>query len=179
MPPNHPANVGVEAISGWSGGFATFDAEFALSPEEVRPTGPDWAFERGSYSISLTPRAGGDPIRDAGKYITLYQRQGDSTWLMAHDIWNSNSPPPTRRALELVSSRAPTAVSAASTSVSLGVIVRDPRQVAPDAPPALLFLSVAASKAAASFSPAAPARCGVPSVDRRERALIGIGRSRS
>jgi uncharacterized protein (TIGR02246 family) len=95
MPPNHPANIGTEAIGGWSGGMlAAFDAEFALSPEEVRPTGPDWAFERGTYSITLTPRAGGDPIRDVGKYITLYQRQGDSAWLMARDIWNSNNPPP-------------------------------------------------------------------------------------
>jgi uncharacterized protein (TIGR02246 family) len=95
MPPNYPANVGTEEIRGWSGGMlAVFRAEFSLSPEEVQLAGADWAFERGTYAITLTPRAGGDPIRDAGKYITLYQRQADGAWLMARDIWNSNNPLP-------------------------------------------------------------------------------------
>ena len=95
MPPNYSANVGTEAIRGWSGGMlAAFRAEFSLSPEEVRLAGADWAFERGTYAITLTPRVGGDAIRDAGKYITLYQRQDDGAWLMARDIWNSNSPLP-------------------------------------------------------------------------------------
>jgi uncharacterized protein (TIGR02246 family) len=95
MPPNYPANVGADAIRGWSGGMlAAFRAEFSLSPEEVQPAGTDWAFERGTYAITLTPRAGGDAIRDAGKYITLYQQQADGAWLMARDIWNSNNPLP-------------------------------------------------------------------------------------
>ena len=95
MPPNAPANVGAENIRGWSAGMlAAFSAEFALSPEEVQPAGAEWAFERGTYTITLTPKTGGDPIRDVGKYITLYQRQADGTWRMARDIWNSNNPPP-------------------------------------------------------------------------------------
>jgi ketosteroid isomerase-like protein len=37
MPPNYPANVGIEEIGGWSGGMLTaFGAEFALSAEEVQ-----------------------------------------------------------------------------------------------------------------------------------------------
>jgi uncharacterized protein (TIGR02246 family) len=95
MPPNYPANVGIEEIGGWSGGMLTaFGAEFALSAEEVQQAGAEWAFERGTYTITLTPRSGGDPIRDVGKYITIYQRQADGTWLMARDIWNSNNPLP-------------------------------------------------------------------------------------
>jgi len=95
MPPNAPANVGAESIRGWSAGMlAAFGAEFSLSSEEVQPAGAEWAFERGTYTITLTPRTGGDPIRDVGKYITLYQRQADGTWRMARDIWNSNNPPP-------------------------------------------------------------------------------------
>jgi len=93
MPPNSPANVGADEIRSWSGGMlAAFHVEFSLSPEEVRIGGADWAFERGSYAITLAPRAGGDSIRDAGKYITLYQSQSDGAWLMARDIWNSNNP---------------------------------------------------------------------------------------
>ena len=95
MPPNHSANVGRDAIRDWSGGMlAAFRAEFTLAPEDVQPAGVDWAFESGTYAITLTPRAGGDAMRDSGKYITVYQRQDDATWLMARDIWNSNNPLP-------------------------------------------------------------------------------------
>jgi len=95
MPPNFPAKVGSESIRGWSGGMlVAFEAEFSLSPGEVEPAGPDWMFERGEYTIVLTPKAGGDAIEDAGKYITLYRRQPEGGWLMARDIWNSNNPLP-------------------------------------------------------------------------------------
>lgn len=57
----------------------------------------DWAFERGSYKITLTPKGGGEPIQDIGKYITIYERQPGGTWGMARDIWNSNDPQFTRR----------------------------------------------------------------------------------
>ena len=96
MPPNYPANVGAEkhprlVRAGCSRPSARSSR---CSPEEVQPAGTDWAFERGTYAITLTPRAGGDAMRDAGKYITLYQRQADGAWLMARDIWNSNNPLP-------------------------------------------------------------------------------------
>jgi uncharacterized protein (TIGR02246 family) len=95
MPPNSPPNVGTDSIRVWSGGLlAAFRPEFSLLPDEVRLAGADWAFERGTYTITLTPKAGGEPIRDVGKYITIYQRQADEAWVMAHDIWNSNTPPP-------------------------------------------------------------------------------------
>jgi hypothetical protein len=38
------------------------------------------------------PATGGAPVHDAGKYITIYQRHADDTWVMARDIWNSNNP---------------------------------------------------------------------------------------
>ena len=95
MPPNFPANVGRDNIPAWSGAFlGAFHAEFSLAPEEVQIAGADWAFERGTYNITLTPQAGGEPIQDAGKYITVYQRQPDDNWAMARDIWNSNNPLP-------------------------------------------------------------------------------------
>jgi ketosteroid isomerase-like protein len=69
-------------------------AEFSLDIDEVELAGDDWAFERGTYTIVLTPKAGGTPIRDTGKYLTIYRRQTDHSWLMARDIWNSNNPLP-------------------------------------------------------------------------------------
>jgi uncharacterized protein (TIGR02246 family) len=95
MPPGFPSNVGTEAIRGWARAFlAPFDVDFALSPREVLVTSAEWAFETGIWEIALTPKAGGEPIHDDGKYITVYQRRSDDTWAMARDIWNSSNPPP-------------------------------------------------------------------------------------
>jgi uncharacterized protein (TIGR02246 family) len=95
MPPNQPANVGAQSIQAWSAAFlGAFELEFALDPQNVQMAGSDWAFERGAYTIGLTPRAGGDPMQDAGKYVTVYRREGDGSWVMAQDIWNSDAPPP-------------------------------------------------------------------------------------
>ena len=95
MPPNDPPNIGTENIRAWSGGMlAAFRAEFSLDVDEVELAGDDWAFERGTYTIALTPEGGGNELRDTGKYITIYQRQPDHSWLMARDIWNSNHPLP-------------------------------------------------------------------------------------
>jgi uncharacterized protein (TIGR02246 family) len=95
MPPNDPPNIGTDHIRTWSSGMlAAFRAEFSLDIDEVELAGDDWAFERGTYTIALTPKAGGTPIRDTGKYLTIYRRQTDHSWLMARDIWNSNNPLP-------------------------------------------------------------------------------------
>ncbi len=95
MPPNQPPNVGTERIQAWTHGFlAAFRAEFSIVPHDVELAGADCAFERGSYDISLTPAAGGDPLRDRGKYLTIYRRQPNHEWLIAHDIWNSDNQPP-------------------------------------------------------------------------------------
>jgi ketosteroid isomerase-like protein len=95
MPPNAPANVGGPKIASWSQAFLDqFRVHFALAVDEVRVLG-EWAFERGSYTISLTSKAGGPSMKDIGKYLTIYQRKsGDNTWRMARDIWNSNSAHP-------------------------------------------------------------------------------------
>jgi uncharacterized protein (TIGR02246 family) len=94
MPPNMPANTGKEAILQWVQGFcAAFWTEFALSVEEVHAA-EGWAFERGTYTITLTHRASGSPMRENGKYITVYQAQPDGTWLMARDMWSSDQPAP-------------------------------------------------------------------------------------
>jgi uncharacterized protein (TIGR02246 family) len=55
MPPNAPANVGRDSIQAWSEAFlGAFRAEFSLAPEEVQVAGADWAFERGTFKITLT-----------------------------------------------------------------------------------------------------------------------------
>jgi uncharacterized protein (TIGR02246 family) len=97
MPPNETANVGREKIRAWAQGFFnSVRAEFALEVEEVRVAG-EWAFERGSYRIRVSPRAGGGSFPDTGKYITIYESQPGGGWLTARDIWNSDHPAPGTR----------------------------------------------------------------------------------
>jgi len=70
MPPHFATNTGKSAVRGWSQGFLNlFECRFSLSGDEVR-VAADWAFERGRYTITLTPRAGGGSMDDSGKYIT-------------------------------------------------------------------------------------------------------------
>lgn len=96
MPPNGPANAGMAAIKGWTGGLlGQFNVKFALKVDEVRVLG-DWAMERGGYTIGLQPKPGGPGMEDRGKYITMYQRAAGGAWRMARDIWNSDNPPPGR-----------------------------------------------------------------------------------
>lgn len=93
MPPNAPPNLGRECIRTWCQAFlAPFRVEFALLVDEVQVAGA-WAFERGRYTITLTPKAGGEPMQDMGKYITIYEQQPSGAWRMARDIWNSDNPP--------------------------------------------------------------------------------------
>jgi uncharacterized protein (TIGR02246 family) len=96
MPPNAPANAGRAKIRAWIQAFmGAFRIEFALEVAEVQLAG-DWAFERGGYRIRLSPKAGVGAMQEAGKYITIYQKQADGAWLTARDIWNSDNPPPGR-----------------------------------------------------------------------------------
>jgi uncharacterized protein (TIGR02246 family) len=94
MPPNAPANAGRAMIRAWSEAFlGPFHVDFGLEVEEVRGAS-DWAFERGKYRIRVTPKAGDEGFPDAGKYITIYQKQPNNAWLIARDIWNSDNPVP-------------------------------------------------------------------------------------
>ena len=96
MPPNAPANVGRSKIASWSQAFLDqFRIQFALAVDEVRVLG-DWAIESGRYTITLSDKAGGPPMQDIGKYITIYQRTSGENWQMARDIWNSSNPLPAR-----------------------------------------------------------------------------------
>ena len=94
MPPNEAAVTGNQAIESWSQiTFDQFTSELTLAPEEVEVVG-DWAFERGTYMIALTPKADGEPMEDRGKYIVILRKQVDGSWKMARDIWNSDNPAP-------------------------------------------------------------------------------------
>jgi ketosteroid isomerase-like protein len=94
MPPYMAAVQGSAAIqSYYQGMFDQNTIEASASGEETVIAG-DWSFGRGNFSISITPKAGGDAMHDSGKYIVVARRQADNSWKVARLIFNSNMPPP-------------------------------------------------------------------------------------
>ncbi|MFQ5799020.1 MAG: YybH family protein [Bacteroidota bacterium] len=87
MPPNAPPIVGRVNILAM---YQTFTVtEFTMIPLEI--DGRDGlAYVRGEYSSTLTVEDVDEPISGSGKWINLWRKQSDGTWLMTHEIWNSN-----------------------------------------------------------------------------------------
>jgi uncharacterized protein (TIGR02246 family) len=53
----------------------------------------DYAIETGSFEWTVTPK-GGKPMRDKGKYLTVWKKQADGSWKIYRDINNSDGPVP-------------------------------------------------------------------------------------
>ena len=93
MPPDAPVIIGKEKIgAGRRKGAEEFDAKMEINPEEIRIAG-DFAFSRGTFTLSLTPKAGGGTIFMDGKFLTIFKRQADGSWKIFRDCYNSNVPP--------------------------------------------------------------------------------------
>jgi uncharacterized protein (TIGR02246 family) len=95
MPANEPALTGIEAITKRNTDtFTSATMNITITPQETKVMG-DWAFDRGEYSMAITPKAANaKPMTDSGKYLVLLQRQADGSWKLARDIDNSNTPMP-------------------------------------------------------------------------------------
>ena len=94
MPPNHEALIGRQAITDDMGAmFEGMSAELTISSEEVEVAG-DWAFDRGTFTMKMTPKGDGEPMEDKGKYIVILEKQADGSWKLAREVWNSDNPLP-------------------------------------------------------------------------------------
>ena len=94
MPPHSPAVLG-EAIRPFfqEAFFDLFRVKVSLASDEIQILG-DRAFRRGTFTLTLTPKSGGEDIGDQGKYLEIWERQTDGSWKIARDIWNSDKPLP-------------------------------------------------------------------------------------
>ena len=50
----------------------------------------DQAFDRGTYSQTVTPKDGGAPIAGKGSYWWFYARTEDGNWLQTRVIWTND-----------------------------------------------------------------------------------------
>lgn len=85
-PPNQSAVRGRAAIQDWAKGTMDAFTSITLTPTESAISG-DVGYEAGTYSGTMASGS------DNGKYVIVLKRVGGK-WLIAHDIFNSDMPPP-------------------------------------------------------------------------------------
>ena len=83
--------LGRQAIqAGWQANFAESAYDMTTEVDEIQVHG-DWALMRGRDSGTRTP-TDGEPLQETSKFMALHERQADGSWMITHDIWNSNDP---------------------------------------------------------------------------------------
>ena len=80
-----------EATHIYDGVFAKYDTHIQGVTDEIRVSG-DMAFDRGHYTQTLTPKAGGTTIVHKGHFMEVWERQ-DGVWRVTHLMDMSDATP--------------------------------------------------------------------------------------
>lgn len=90
MPPGQPVMRGIQAAAGFSGPlFDQFTMQEKIAYDELHVDG-DWAAGRFSYTLAVTPKAGGATSVETGKAIVWLRRTATGSWQFSHWIWNQD-----------------------------------------------------------------------------------------
>jgi uncharacterized protein (TIGR02246 family) len=93
MYPGAPSRVEKEQIrAGMKPAFDQFILKIAINSEMEAKVSGNLGFTRGTYTLSMTPKAGGETSMFDGKYLTIFEKQTDGSWKIARDCFNSNVP---------------------------------------------------------------------------------------
>ena len=93
MPPNLPPFRGRDAVRQyWAGFVGLGQVDATVEGDRVIQSG-DLAVEIGHYNLKITPKGGGAPIQDNGKFQLTWQRR-NGQWMATYDIFNSDRPQP-------------------------------------------------------------------------------------
>lgn len=80
--------VGKQAlVDAMTRAFATTNFDESWAPEETVVSG-DLAYQRGTFIVNATPKAGGETSRTTGNFLRIY-RKIDGSWFMVRDMFNS------------------------------------------------------------------------------------------
>ena len=94
MPQNHPLVAGKEAIRAlYEAVLEAYQVRGDGGLQEVTVSG-DWGYYRVAYTLSATPKAGGETIHDTGKSLFIVTRPPGGAWRIARLIDNSDLPSP-------------------------------------------------------------------------------------
>jgi ketosteroid isomerase-like protein len=90
--PGRPPLVGKEANDAANARAAQmFRFHETWAPEETFVSG-DLAYQRGTFTVAATPKAGGTTRNTSGTFLRIYKRQTDGSWRMVRDMFNSDAP---------------------------------------------------------------------------------------
>jgi ketosteroid isomerase-like protein len=93
IPPDAPSRIGSEQIrAAIEPALAGFNAVCPIYPREAKIIG-NWAFGWCDWSLSLTPKEGGETTTFDGKGLDVLKRQADGSWKYYISCWNYNGPP--------------------------------------------------------------------------------------
>jgi ketosteroid isomerase-like protein len=94
LAPSRPPIVGKAANDEANGrAFQMFKFDEHWSPIETVISG-DLAYQRGTFTVAATPKAGGETRNLSGNFLRIYRRQPDGSWRMVRDMFNSDKPTP-------------------------------------------------------------------------------------
>jgi ketosteroid isomerase-like protein len=93
IPPDAPTRIGSEQIrAAIEPSLTGFNVVCPIYPREAKVIG-NWAFGWCDWSLSLTPKEGGQTTTFDGKGIDVLKRQPDGSWKYYISCWNYNGPP--------------------------------------------------------------------------------------
>jgi uncharacterized protein (TIGR02246 family) len=94
MPIDEPAVLGRGAIVEHIADFLDqTPGTIEIFPEETKVAG-DWAFERGTETITLETDASGEQVRLVIKYLAILARQPDGSWKVGRYMYNLDDTEP-------------------------------------------------------------------------------------
>jgi len=93
LAPDMPLLQGYDAVRAmWAELEATPGFSLTWSPIAADVGGAgDLGYTRGSYEMSMTGSDG--PMTIIGKYLTVWRKQADGSWLVVADMFNADGPP--------------------------------------------------------------------------------------
>jgi ketosteroid isomerase-like protein len=90
--PGRPPTVGKKANDEANGrAFQMFRVEETWTPIETVISG-DLAYQRGTFTVNATPKAGGNASHSTGTFLRIYRKQPSGEWRMVRDMFNSDQP---------------------------------------------------------------------------------------
>lgn len=93
MMPNQPVFAGKARLDAASRAMAEqFNIHETWQPIETVVDGR-LAYQRGTFSTAVTPKAGGPAQTVEGKFLRIYRQLDDGSWTMAIDSFSSDRPP--------------------------------------------------------------------------------------
>ena len=93
MPQDQPAVTGKDAIRAlYQPVLSEFDFQSEGKLMEVEASG-DWGYFWSTYALTATRKAGGEPMKSAGKSVFIVKREPGGAWKIARLIDNSDGPP--------------------------------------------------------------------------------------